>query len=316
MKTFTVTIHHTTNYGAVLQTYALQQSILSMGYENEVFEFDENVENASSSIIKKMISNPINGAKFLVGKLLKLRNIKAINRRKNAFENFRSSHLKLSKTYYSMDELRKNPPDADILFTGSDQVWRFKEDNEFTEAYFLDFGKDNVKKYSYAASIEKLNYSNEQIEKVKWLRDFNGIALREQTAAEYIHNITGYPTCRVLDPVFLLKKEQWLKIARKREIQEPYIFCYQVQSSPRMQEIVDDLRKKTGYRTVAVLPYNIKWIKTDYAYYDVSPEEFLYLISKAEIVVSASFHGVALGLEFDKVVYATARDNYNKRIKI
>ena len=39
MKTFTVTYHHTCNYGALLQTYALQHTIESLGHENTVFEY-------------------------------------------------------------------------------------------------------------------------------------------------------------------------------------------------------------------------------------------------------------------------------------
>lgn len=38
MKTLTVTFHHTTNYGAVLQTYALHHIILSLGHDNVVLE--------------------------------------------------------------------------------------------------------------------------------------------------------------------------------------------------------------------------------------------------------------------------------------
>ena len=38
MKTLTVTYHHTTNYGAVLQAYALQQTLLSLGHENVILE--------------------------------------------------------------------------------------------------------------------------------------------------------------------------------------------------------------------------------------------------------------------------------------
>ena len=114
--------------------------------------------------------------------------------------------------------------------------------------------------------------------------------------------------------MFLLEKEKWLEIAKKREIKTPYILCYQVQSAPRMQEIVDYLKKNTGYRTVAVLPYSIKWIKSDETLFDVSPEEIIYLFAHAEIVVAASFHGAALGIEFEKIVYATARENYSERI--
>ena len=126
---------------------------------------------------------------------------------------------------------------------------------------------------------------------------------------------TGYEVERVLDPVFLLEKKDWLKIAQPRNVKGPYILCYQVQSAPLMQRLVNKIKKLTGYRTVAVLPYSTKWINTDETFYDVSPEEFLYLLEGAEIVISASFHGAALGIEFDKIVYATARDTYNARIK-
>ena len=38
MNTLTVTFHHTTNYGAVLQAYALQQYILGAGHNNLILE--------------------------------------------------------------------------------------------------------------------------------------------------------------------------------------------------------------------------------------------------------------------------------------
>ena len=39
MKTFTVTLHHSNNYGALLQAYALQRVQQSMGIDNTIFEY-------------------------------------------------------------------------------------------------------------------------------------------------------------------------------------------------------------------------------------------------------------------------------------
>ena len=41
MKICTATYHRAHNYGAMLQAYALQQSLISLGYENEIIDYTE-----------------------------------------------------------------------------------------------------------------------------------------------------------------------------------------------------------------------------------------------------------------------------------
>lgn len=312
MKTFTVTFHHTTNYGAILQAYALQQTLFGMNVNNEIFEY----YHKESSYIKIDFKNPILTMKRFYAKFIQIWHRKDIIKKKKSFIQFHDKYLNLSRMYYSMDELNKYPPKVNVLITGSDQVWKFWDDSEFTPARFLDFGDKTIKRFSYAASIEQLNYSTLQKEYVKQrLKNYTGISVREQTAANYISSFTGYEVQRVIDPVFLLEKEKWIEISKKRKIEGPYILCYQVQSAPLMQKIVDELKRVTGYRTVAVIPYSTKWIKVDETLYDVTPEEFLAIVKEAEILIGASFHGVALGLVFEKIVYATARSNYSERIR-
>ena len=53
----------------------------------------------------------------------------------------------------------------------------------------------------------------------------------------------------------------------------------------------------------------------DYTFFDVSPEEFLGFYLNAEIVVSASFHGTAFGILFEKPTYGVARKTGSSRIK-
>ena len=314
MRTFTITYHHTHNYGAVLQTYALQQVIYSLGHDNIIFEYPER-ESLYNKLDWKNIKSLLRNC--YINCLIFLR-YKKISHCDKGFRKFHE-RMNLSRRYHSMQDLRDDYPEMDDFIVGSDQVWNLNANTEFVPARLLDFGADNMVRFSYAASIEKLNYTELQKEKVKkCLSRFKGISLREESARKYIEEVTGYNCLRSLDPVFLLSKEQWNKIAvddKARIIKEPYILCYQVQSVPGMQRVVDELKKRTGYKTVAVCCDAIKRIHVDMSVFDASPEEFLGLYKNAAVVVSGSFHGTAMALVYNKPVYALVRHNHGSRIK-
>ena len=56
-------------------------------------------------------------------------------------------------------------------------------------------------------------------------------------------------------------------------------------------------------------------MQSDYSFHDVSIEEFIGFYNEAAYVVSASFHGVAMGLVFEKPVYALVKSVRANRIK-
>lgn len=306
MKTLTVTFHHTTNYGAVLQTYALQQTILSLGHENLV------LETKTEGKKKK--------AKLSVRELY-LRYLSWLRRKERKvlvkyFADFHKYKLQLTRPYISMEDLRNDPPDVDCLITGSDQVWNFATTPKFIDSRLLKFGKESAIRFSYAASMEELRYSDEQKQRLKdALAGYKGISVREQSAKEYIESFTPYHVERVLDPVFLMSKEKWMELAIEPRIKGPYILCYQVQSNNRMEEVAYMLKKQTGYPVVSICNGPIRWMKSDYSFHDVSIEEFLGFYNQAAYIVSASFHGVAMGLVFDKPVYALVKSVRANRLK-
>ena len=115
--------------------------------------------------------------------------------------------------------------------------------------------------------------------------------------------------------MFLPDRAVWEALAVPPTVREPYILCYQVQRCERMQETVRFLKKATGYRTIAVLPGSIPYIRTDEARFDVTPEEFLGLYKNAAVVVSGSFHGTAFGLLFGKPTYAVTRAGASSRVR-
>ena len=306
MKTLTVTFHHTTNYGAVLQTYALQQTIMSLGHENLVLETKTNT--------KKKKTKP----SF---RELYLRYLSWLRRKERKvlvkyFADFHKYRLQLTRPYASMEDLRNDPPDVDCLITGSDQVWNFATTPRFIDSRLLLFGKESAIRFSYAASMEELRYSDEQKQRLTdALINYKGISVREQSAKDYIESFSSYHIERVLDPVFLLSKEKWMDLAIEPRIKGPIILCYQVQSNKRLEEVAYKLKKQTGYPVVSICNGPIRWMKSDYSFHDVSIEEFLGFYSQAAYVVSASFHGVAMGLVFEKPVYALVKKVRANRLK-
>ena len=309
MRTLTVTFHHTTNYGAVLQTFALQQFILGLGHENMVLETVSIHKKKSPKSLYQVVRD-------LYFIYLKLKHRKTYQRLKDHFSRFHTEKIKLTVPYHTMNELLDTYPDVDCLISGSDQVWNMKTTPEFIDARLLKFGKPSWRRFSYAASIEELNYTLEQQKQIKEaLQSFAGISLREESAKNYIESITGVNCERVLDPVFLLSKNQWLEFVKTPRIDGPFILCYQVQSNKRMREVAVYLRKKTGYPIVSICNSPIEWIKSDYILHDVSIEEFIGFYSKAAYVISASFHGIAMALVFEKPVYALVKSVRANRIK-
>ena len=106
-----------------------------------------------------------------------------------------------------------------------------------------------------------------------------------------------------------------MEIAKEPRIKGPYILCYQVQSNKRMEEVAYHLKKETGYPVVSICNGAIRWIKSDYSFHDVSIEEFIGFYNQAAYIVSASFHGVAMGLVFDKPVYALVKSVRANRLR-
>ena len=74
------------------------------------------------------------------------------------------------------------------------------------------------------------------------------------------------------------------------------------------------LKKATGCKIVSVCHGTIKWIKSDYSLFDVSPEEFLGLYRNANYVLTTSFHGTALALVHERPFISLTRPDSKNRI--
>jgi hypothetical protein len=304
MKIGIITIHRSPNYGACLQSYGLYTFLKNKGYDVEIIdllrpthtEYNQSKKyvpyrREQLSIIQKII-------KSLLGISPKKRLL--TNEAQLKFESF-NNQIRYSRTYYSIDELYKNPPEYDIYITGSDQLWN--PTMKFCiEPYFLTFVKNGGRKISYATSIgiEKLE-NNEKEDFSKWLSEYYSISVREKSGKGLLSELVTSSVTQVADPSFLLEPSQWKNIIVPSKIEESYILLFTLNYNRELIEFCNRLRKESGKRLVYLCLYQPIDVSNlvDIVIDDAGPQEFLGYINSADMVITNSFHGTVFSLILD-----------------
>ena len=168
------------------------------------------------------------------------------------------------------------------------------------------FVPDDIEKISIASSfgVGQIPWYQKK-RTAHFINRIEHVSMRENRGKEIVKELTGRDVPVVLDPVFLLSKEDWDKyIPEVKVYDEPYIFAYFLGENPLYREEVKMLSKKTGLKIVA-LRHLDQYVETDesfgdYAPYDVSPDKFLNLIRGAEYICTDSFHGTCFSIINEK----------------
>jgi hypothetical protein len=122
MKVGILTFHRAENFGAVLQVYALQEFIISLGCEVEIIDYrNKAIERAYDLSDFSFFLRRKNIIASLFTLFVRLITFKDQSDRKNKYRLFREKHLQLSKKKYLLKEDFGN--EYDIYICGSDQIW-------------------------------------------------------------------------------------------------------------------------------------------------------------------------------------------------
>ncbi len=299
-----LTYHNALNYGAVLQCYALQQTLNSNGFYCEVIDYrSEGIQQQYS----KLKFGHCRSLKHFIAHNLTCNSRK---KKKKKFEAFLNEKINLSKEILSLDELSN----IDCIIVGSDQVWN-PVCNRGDSSYLLSDLQDSIERVAYAASIGKnenldLYRTKYNVDYIELLKKFSFISLREKDSVEFFEN-KNIKAEFVVDPVFLCERNIWNSIIEP--CSEDYIFVYNLGNYARLFHTVRILKKMTGLK-VKIVNQNIKGTLKSKGYEELSnssPKEFVSLLSNAKYVVTDSFHATAFSLIFHKTFYTIANPNAN-----
>lgn len=311
MKIATLTFHRALNYGAVLQTYALQKKLIDIGYETCVLDYRcDFIENHyKPSTIKEYLS--LKGMAILL-----FRNGYSLVKR-SQFESFVKRYIITSETVYDKQNLSSAEENYDLFCVGSDQIWNYHTAG-FDKAYFLDFVQNSAKKTSYAASIGLNVLPKQYGEQYKTLlSDFSKISVREQEGAELVSRLLERKDIQtVVDPTLLIEGKEWKMLEQKMTTPSHYILLYLLSEN---KEIIRFAKKVAREKKYPIVYINNQLIKVPGVknYREVTPENWLYLFRNADYIVTNSFHGTAFSVIFNKIFwcdYLPTSNNVNSRI--
>ena len=286
-----MTFHWATNYGAVIQAYALQRYLSKSGYDVSIIDYvPETRRKTIRSCLRARRPSSIlrNTCEYL---------------KERRLQKFRSKYFRLSDRYSSYDELKKNPPPCHVLICGSDQIWHFaftdRGEHKPTYAYFLDFGKPEVKRIAYAASFGCANYPQEVFARIApRISVFNAVSVREQSGVQLALNAGVRQVSVVPDPTLLLSESDYNALSTGWDgLNNDNSFFYVLHHN---QPVIDDIKRYF----IKALSQNVIDSRA-YTNSVMGIEQWLWEIKTAKTVVTNSFHGVVFAIIFKKTFITT-----------
>lgn len=318
-KASIITLQYIDNYGSVLQTFATQEIVKRYGYEGEVVNYTR--ENCSYDFQKKAALERYRSRKdflsfYPCSKLLQLRWSFIYKKRNKVFEKFRQNYLNLTKEYTSLEELKSNPPLADIYITGSDQVWNTEYNGGVLGEYFLEYAPNHAKKIALSASMGIEEISDEEKEKIKnYVDDYCGISVRENSALRILEDVGYKNAVHVIDPTLMLTKDEWIKRLKLKCTESKHVLLYQLNENAEMVELATQIAKDNNLELL-IISATCKRVNCNYKVVkNCSPQKFVELVYNAQYIITDSFHGTAFSFNFNKDVFVFYPPRYNTRIK-
>lgn len=313
-----ITILDVTNFGSMLQGYALAETVEKLGYKVvfinywrplystkhkvKTFLHDKSLGNiAKRSAFAFMALTFYEGLRIRIRKILK-----------NRFQ--------FTKKYMSNNEIKNSNLSLDAVISGSDQIWNNTYNGCIDYAFYLDFTDKPKIAYAGSSGLDKFE-DDELTEITRLLKNYSAISVRESQTTDYFKSLGFENTVNVLDPSFLLTADEWndkLNITSP-DPKDKYLLVYSVERFnndfifTQSKRIAEELGLKV-YVVCATFPVEVKKYNFDKVYSLATVNTFLKLLRGASFVVASSFHGTAFSINFNKPFISISPNKFNIRM--
>lgn len=311
MKIGILTLPLHTNYGGILQAYALQTILENMGHEVVVFD------TPNEFSLPPLWKLPICFAKRILMKCLGKQQKVFVERHLNHERRVIAQNIQpFVDTYIHRKVIRGfqelKATDYDAIVVGSDQVWRAIYFSPMwfhlpLDNAFLAFAENwNIKRLSYAASFgtDKWEYTEEETARCKkLLGKFSAISVREEAGVDLCREYFNVSAQHVLDPTMLLSREDYIALFKKSKTHpsKGNLLVYVLDETPEMNSLLDNIIRQRQLMPFAVNnPYEADESKPLEERVKLSVESWLRGFYDAEFVVTDSFHACVFSIIFKK----------------
>lgn len=212
----------------------------------------------------------------------------------------------------SFEALKELNGYCDIFLTGSDQIWNYGINKIFNMAFLLNFVDDSKKKISFGTSFGHAKDTTPPgvlPESIRLMHRFDAISVREQSGVDICCNVYGVKADVVIEPVFVLRQKEYIKLAKHSAINEntPYILTYILDPTPEKRDAIMFYAQISGMRAINVLDgdprvyeRNKEALNLPDTMGKIGAEDLIKLYQGCAMVISDSFHGTAFSIIFNK----------------
>ncbi len=278
------------SYGANMQCYALSKVLKDRGCMVELVNLE--LPNPKSSLKEKIVSRIFN----------------------KIFNKFRRKYFPVySKKYTSLQELKANPPIADLYIVGSDQVWNL----DITVGlgiglFFFEYLPKRARRISYAGSFGKSTweYSNHTANIKQLLSKFESVSVRENEAVNICKDVFNIETTHVLDPTLLI--DDYSEFLDPKEKQTNDLFYFSLFNKADNNAYILEYARRNNLNPITL---SIKPIKGFKVLRFMSIIKWIRTIHNSKFIITDSFHGLIFSVIFKKqFIIIPGVDNRHSRI--
>lgn len=309
MKIGILTYHRAYNYGAFLQAFALKSFLEKEGYEVSFVDYwpldHEKLYRLwdETSGLKSFLRNLVLAWKR--------------NARYKRFRKLQQKYLIIDRKPLFRSAQELNNLNYDVIIYGSDQIWwKSRTDKSgFDPVYWGQQINKKMKKVSYAASMGIIDLNDKDLSDIRnYLVAFSSISVREIQLMNVLQPLTDKTISVVLDPTLLVPASFWESLCREKvSVKGQYILYYRMMGDEKSDLLALEISRKLNLPIVKIVG-SIGSYKVDRINSLTDPIHFLTLIRSAEYVISTSFHGVALSIQFNKEFYSMGMKNNSDRV--
>lgn len=307
------------NYGQMLQAKALQLHLEDKGHQPYLIKYDKShsvkaskptgVQNLAQKKWQKLL-NPVFVFKKVIALIKKL--IVAIQRMINPsnreFARFKANKLSFNDTIYnSPEEIKANPPEADVYIVGSDQVWNYQFLGD-PSPFFLQFGAPTSKRVAYAASFGHRELPEDVDKKYsEYLKSFDAVSVREESGVSLCKAMGRQDAILVPDPTMLIPRSRWVEQSQDvpgfSDSDKKKVFIYTI--GKRSSSVKDELLKYAKSMPDAEIAHvSINGDAEGKQFPTI--EEWLGYYKAADLVITNSYHGMIFSIIFNNQFLAIA----------
>lgn len=294
MKIGILTLHRANNYGAVLQCFALQETLKSLGHDTWVIDYrQKDTELSYKAFSLTKIKSSSKNIKLFIKAILY---IPYTIIQQLGFNHFRHRYLKCTAPVNKAADI---PQDFDVYIIGSDQLWSLQcMRGNLDPIFWGQFPHRRTSKIiGYAISSNITSLKKIGINRLnQLLTSFRTISLREEEICNWIISNTNFKVRQDIDPTLLYKYEDWNKfIAKKRPRKKRYVLMYFLLPEQKVQ--AKEFANRLGLHLIEVGKVAF------------SPEKFLTYVKYADYIIGGSFHIAVFSIIFNKRFYIIKKNN-------